>query len=50
MLSESVQKAFQRGLIAGFALVSGAVLLVGAFRIRSAVGEIRQSVGHVKTA
>jgi len=36
------------GLIAGFALVSGTVLLIGAFRIRSAVGEIRQSVGQMK--
>ena len=38
------------GLIAGFALVSGTVLLIGAFRIRSAVGDIRETVGQMKTA
>ncbi len=38
------------GLIAGFALVSGTVLLIGAFRIRSAVGEFRQTVEQMKTA
>ena len=38
------------GLIAGFALVSGTVLLIGAFRIRSAVGEIRHSVAEMKRA
>lgn len=38
------------GLIAGFALVSGTVLLIGAFRIRSTAGEIRQSVGEMKRA
>ena len=38
------------GLIAGFALVSGTVLLIGAFRIRSVVGEIRHSMGEMKRA
>lgn len=38
------------GLIAGFALVSGTVLIIGAFRIRSTAGEIRQSVGEMKRA
>ncbi|HTO75668.1 MAG TPA: DUF308 domain-containing protein [Thermoanaerobaculia bacterium] len=38
------------GLMAGFALVSGTALLVGAIRIRSVVGEFREAVGQVKTA
>ena len=39
-----------RGLIAWFALVSGTVLLIGAFRIRSTVGEVRQIAEQMKTA
>ncbi|HTQ09174.1 MAG TPA: DUF308 domain-containing protein [Fimbriimonadaceae bacterium] len=49
LMSPPTTLAAIMGLIAGFALVSGTVLLIGAFRIRSAVGEIRQSVGQMKT-
>jgi len=48
LMSPPTTLAAIMGLIAGFALVSGTVLLIGAFRIRSAVGEIRQSVGQMK--
>ena len=50
LMSPPTTLAAIMGLIAGFALVSGTVLLIGAFRIRSAVGEIRQSVGEMKRA
>ena len=50
LLSPPTTLAAIMGLVAGFALVSGTALVIGAFRVRSAVVEVRQSLGDAKPA
>ena len=49
LMSPPVTLAAIIGLIAGFAIVSGLVLLVGAFRLSSARGEVMDAVRSART-